>query len=64
MRFTAVVLAAILSSAPANERAMERLESWIRAVDRHAVGEKDEALVEIARGPTTISNYCGVMSKP
>jgi tetratricopeptide (TPR) repeat protein len=47
MRLAAVFLAAVLSSASGDERAMRMLEDWVRAVDRHTGGEKDEALARI-----------------
>jgi hypothetical protein len=44
MRLLAVMLAATLSSASGNERAMGMLRDWIKAVDQHAAGESDHAL--------------------
>ena len=49
MRPTALLLALFLTSATAdNPRAMQLLEQWIVAVDRHGAGERDEALKAIA----------------
>jgi tetratricopeptide (TPR) repeat protein len=44
MRLVAVILAAALSSASSDDRAMDLLRDWIKAVDGHSAGESDAAL--------------------
>jgi hypothetical protein len=46
VRIIALVLAIALAPAAQSERAMELLEDWVRAVDRHTAGEKDAALAQ------------------
>lgn len=47
MRLTALLLSLALYSAADNERAMRMLSEWIVFVDRHAAGERDEALGKV-----------------
>jgi tetratricopeptide (TPR) repeat protein len=47
VRLTALLLAALLTGASDNERAMDMLNDWIAAVDRHAAGERDQPLAAI-----------------
>ena len=58
MRLLAVALAVVLSGSSDNERAMGMLNEWIVMVDRHAAGERDEALRTIGEWNATTSRWC------